>query len=211
MADSTVVKLDVPERIPITFQLQDRLIDGAMIKPLSFASFVDCVTEAQAMTSPKTFEARIKRVRMMRQVSFYMGNVVTPLTIEEILRMPIPAARVLLSKIDDDVSPIGKITRMGDGMDQSIVYELGTPIPIGQGKSPIKELEFQAKTYGEIEDVLAAPSRLHQALLMLRTIAKPLGTSLQQLPEWAANQVLTGDGFTITNEVVPPFLESPEE
>lgn len=198
-----------PLRIPISFQLDDKLIDGAVVKPLSFASFVECIVEAQTMTQPKTFDARIKRTRMMRQVTLYAGNAVVPVTVEEMLRMPIPAARTLLAMLDSEESAAGRIVRTGDGVNQSIVFGLGTPIPVGQGKPSIRELEFCAKTYGDIEDVLSAPNALQQALMLLNTIAKPLGTSLLQLPDWAVKQVTTADGFAITNEVVPLFLESP--
>src|SRR5262245_1781721 len=89
---------------------------------------------------------------------------------------------------------------------KSIVFELGTAIQV-QGKSPIKEVEFVANTYGDVEDVMAAANRIHQALMMLSTLAKPLGSSLSTLPSWAVGQITTSDGFAIANEVVPLFLE----
>jgi len=54
----------VAERIPISFQLGDVVIDGAVIKPMTFQSFADYVAEAQSMVAPKTFEGRLRRVRM---------------------------------------------------------------------------------------------------------------------------------------------------
>jgi hypothetical protein len=211
MAEAVTKLPTAPERIPILFPLGDRLIDGAVIRPLSFSGFVDCVTETQNMASTKTFEARLKRARMARQVAFYVGNTVTPVSSDELLLMPIPAAIKLLAKLEVDPTPAGKIIRTGDGIEKAITFELGTPIPVGQNKPPIKELEFHAKTYGDIEDVLAAPSRIHQALMLISTIATPLGTSLSQLPSWAASQVMSADGFAIASEVVPLFCESPAE
>jgi hypothetical protein len=207
----TVIKLDVPERIPILFPLGEQLIDGATVKPLSFQGFVECVNKAVDMTVPTTFEARLKRCRMLRQVTFYIGNTVVQVGDVDLLRLPIAAARVLLAKLDAFDSPVGKIIRRGDGISTAIVFELGTPIPLGQGKSPIKELEFAASTYGDVEDVLSATNRIQQALMLISTIAKPLGTSLVQLPSWAVNQISSADGFAISNEVVPIFLESPDE
>jgi hypothetical protein len=207
-----VVKLDVPGKIPITFQLGDRLIDGAAIKPLSFQGFVDCVKEAQVMTQLKTFEARLKRCRLMRQITFYTGNAITQVSLTELLRMPVPVARLLLGRLDDaDNTTSGKIIRSGDGIATAITFELGAPIPVGSGKAPIKELEFLATTYGDLEDVMSATNRIEQGLMLISTVAKPLGTSLSQLPSWAVGQISTADGFAISNEVVPLFLESPVE
>jgi hypothetical protein len=207
-----VVKLDVPGKIPITFQLDDRAIDGATLKPLSFQGFVDCVKEAQVMSQPKTFEARLKRQRLLRQIVFYTGNAITKVSSSELLRMPLPVARLLLSKLEEaDESPPGKIIRHGDGVASAITFELGTSIPVGSGKPPIKELEFLAATYGDLEDVMAATNRIEQSLMLISNVAKPLGTSLSQLPSWAVAQISTADGFAIGNEVVPLFLESPVE
>lgn len=212
MAESSVVKLpDTPGRIQISFPLGDREIDGAVIKPLTLPAFVDCVVDTRTMQSPNTFEAKLRRNRLMRQVVFYMGNAVVPVTSEELLRMPIPVARTLIDKLDGSDGPAGKIIRKGDGISEAIVYELGTPISGGQGRQPIKELEFLAHTYGDVEDIMSAGTGLQQALLLISTIAKPLGTSLTQLPSWAVNQVSATDGLIISNDVLPFFLGSPDE
>lgn len=211
MAESQVVKLDVPERIPIEFQLDGRVIDGAIIKPLTLPAFVDCVLDTRTMKSPNTFEAKLRRNRLAKQVVFYAGNTVVPVSPEELIRMSIPTARTLIDKLDDSGGPPGKITRTGDGISTAIVYELGTPIPGGQGRQPIRELEFLAQTYGDVEDIMAAGTGLQQALLLITHIAKPLGTSLTLLPSWAVNQVSASDGLSISNDVLPFFIGSPDE
>jgi hypothetical protein len=58
---------------------------------------------------------------------------------------------------------------------------------------------------------MSAGTGLQQALLLISTIAKPLGTSLTQLPSWAVNQVSATDGLMISNDVLPFFLGSPDE
>lgn len=208
---TTKVVNGAPVKIPITFQTADRLIDGAVVKPLMFQQFTDIVAEAQRMKEPKSWEARMRRLRMIRQVTYYTNGSAAQVGIEDILRMPIPAARTLVAKLDDDDSKPGKVIRAGDGVDQAITYELGTPIPTGQGKEPIRELEFLAKTYGDLEDVLAAPDSISQAAQLIATVAKPLGTTLTLLPSWALNLITVADGVTISNEVLPRFLESPAE
>jgi hypothetical protein len=200
-----------PERLKIEFQLGDTLIDGAVIRPLTFAGFSDAIVAAQAMTQPKLFEARLRRVRMTKQVTYYSGNSVVAMTPENVLKMSIPAVRLIGSHLDDDEGPPGKVIRDGDGIDKAIVYELGTPISLGQGKTPIKELEFQASTYGDIEDVLAVDSTIQQTMILIATVAKPLGTSLSLLPSWAVNQITVTDGVIISREILSRFLESPAE
>src|SRR5262245_6401963 len=109
MTAEAVVKLGVPERIPILFPVGgERLIDSCVVRPISFQNFIECVNEAQNMTQPKTFEARLKRCRLMRQVTFYSGNATAQVSVEELLRMPISVARVVLPKLDAEDIPAGK-------------------------------------------------------------------------------------------------------
>lgn len=203
-------------KIPIAFELRDQVIDGATIKPLTFQAFADCVAEAHGMRMPKTFEARLRRLRMVKQVTYYTNGSTASVSVEDVPQMPIPAARTITARLDEtDEGVAGKIVRPGDGIDQAITYALGVPIAMGAGKAPVTELEFLAKTYGEIEDILAAPDSISQAALLLSSIATPLGTSLTRLPSWALAQVSVADGVTIAREVLPHFLgladESPSE
>jgi len=209
---ASVTKLQAPDKIPINLVLGDRVVDGASIRPLSFQTFADIISEAQGMTAPKTFEGRLKRLRMHRQVNYYMGANQVQLSIQEILQLPIPDARAISVKFDatDEGKP-GKIIREGDGINQAIVFELGTPIPTGAGKPSIKELEFSAKTYGDIEDVMAAENSIQQAAQLIATIAKPLGSSLTLLPSWALSAISVADGVTISQVVLPRFLGSADE
>jgi hypothetical protein len=197
------------EKIPITFQLDGKLIDGAIVKPLTFSGFIECLIEAQTMREPKLYEARIRRARMAHQVTYYTNGAIASVSMLDALKLPIPAVHSISSQLDEGEGVAGKIVRPGDGIDQAITYELGTPIPV-QGKEPIKELEFLAKTYGDIEDVLAAPDSIQQAGLLISTVAKPLGTSLTLLPSWATKLITVADGVTISRTVLPHFLGQPE-
>jgi hypothetical protein len=211
MADAVTQIPSQPIRYPINFQLGDTLIDGVIIKPLSFSGFVECITAAQMMSEPKVFEARLRRLRINKQVTYYSGNRVVAVTMDNMLLMPIPAVRVITAHLDDEEGPQGKIVRDGDGIDKAIVYELGTPISLGKDKGSIKELEFHASTYGDIEDVIAVDMAIQQTLIMISTIAKPLGTTLSALPSWAVNQIAVTDGVLISRDVLPRFLGSPDE
>jgi hypothetical protein len=197
------------DKIPISFQLGDNVIDGAVIRPMSFQSFSEYVSEAQGMKEPKTFEARLRRLRLTKQISYYTNGTVMPVSMNDVLQLPIPEARKLIDKLDGDEGKAGKIIRAGDGIDKAITFELGTPIQTGAaGKPPITELEFLARTYGDIEDVMASPNQIQQALMLISTIAKPIGTTLMSLPSWALPMITVADGVMIMNEVLPHFLGS---
>jgi hypothetical protein len=122
--------------------------------------------------------------------------------------MPIPNAQMLTTHLDEEEGGVGKITREGDGISTSIIYELGTPIPV-VGKDSITELEFLAKTYGDVEDVMSANDSITQTALLIATIAKPPG--MLQLPSWAVSAITIGDGITIAKLVTPHFLGQPVE
>jgi hypothetical protein len=68
-ASITPVK-SVDNRIPIHFELDNKIIDAASIKPATFASFANCIALAHKMTTPPAFAARLLRVRMSQQVAY---------------------------------------------------------------------------------------------------------------------------------------------
>jgi len=195
--------------LPSPWQLQDKVIDGAMINNLSFKAFADYLVEAQLMKKPKTIEARLRRIRLAKQVTYYINGSTTLITPDDVTMMPIPDAHLIASYLDaNDEGAIGKIIKAGDGINTSIVYELGTPIPV-TGKAPIKELEFIAKTYGDIEDVMSAGDVISQTAALIATVAKPPG--MLALPSWAVNDITMADGVTISSLVTPHFLGLPVE
>jgi len=194
--------------LPQPWQLRDKVIDGAVINRLSFQSFSDMIAEAQTMKKPKTLEARLRRLRLAKQVIYYVNGSTTPIESDDVTMMPIPNAQMLTSHLDEDEGAVGKVTREGDGISTSIVYQLGTPIPV-TGKDPITELEFLASTYGDVEDVLSANDSITQTAILIATVAKPPG--MLALPSWAVNAITIGDGVTIAKLVTPHFLGLPVE
>jgi hypothetical protein len=208
MAELNGTKL---EKIPIHLQLGDNMIDGAVVKPLTFKQFSDYINEAQAMKQPDAFDARMRRVRLSKQVAYYINGTVVPVTMTDILKLPIGDSRKILAKLDTEEGKSGKIIRDGNGIDNAITYELGTPIETGSGKPPIRELEFFAQTYGDIEDILSADNAIAQTAVMIAKMGKPLGTSLSALPSWAINLITVTDGITISRDILPRFLGSPDE
>ena len=196
------------EKIPITLQLDDKLVDGAVVKAINFATFGTVIEEARNMKEPKTWEAKLRRARITKQIAFYSNGTVVNVSPMDVTKLSIQSARTLIQLLDRDDGPQGKVIRPGDGIEKAIVYELGTPIRI-QNKDPIKELEFIAKNYGDVEDIMASLDPIEQANLLITNLAKPLGTTLTALPSWAVAQITLGDGFTIIRDVLPPFLGTP--
>lgn len=202
------VKLD---RIPIAFQVGDTAIDGAVIRPLNYKGLSDLVAEAATMKTPTAWEARMRRLRLTRQVAYYSNGSACPVSMEDVLKLSIPDARKIIAQLDENEGKAGKIVRDGDGIDQAVVYELGTPIPTGAGKPPITELEFHASNYGDVEDVLAAENTLQQTSMLLARVAKPIHPTLQLLPDAMINFITVADGVTISREILPRFTGSPDE
>ena len=45
-----MAEIAAPEKIPLQFQLGEKLIDGATIRTQTFASFADCIGQVHRMT-----------------------------------------------------------------------------------------------------------------------------------------------------------------
>lgn len=193
-------------KIPIAYQLGEKLIDSATVKSIGFAQFVDYIQRARDLKDSKTFEAKLKRIRLQNQVVYHANGTDVALSMEDILKLPIPAARAIDVHLDTGEGLPGKIIREGDGIEKPIGYELGRPIQVGQGKDPIKELNFMAKTYGDIEDVLASTDFMEQTQFLIKTVARPVHSSLSALPSWAFDRISVADGVTIAQKVLPVFL-----
>jgi hypothetical protein len=105
-------------------------------------------------------------------VNYHINGAIVPVTPEEVLRLPLPDFYRIVAALDNGEGKAGKIIRDGDGINTAIVYELGTPLPV-IGKEPIRELEFLASTYGDIEDVLGADGPAAQTAVLIKSVAKP--------------------------------------
>lgn len=94
-----------------------------------------------------------------------------------------------------------------DGVTSPILVKLSQPLKTS--KEEITELEFMAKTFGEIESACAEMNPLQQTLTLISSIARPVmsSTKLQALPSWAIDQISVIDGSFIAENVTPRFLE----
>jgi hypothetical protein len=81
-AETTITAVK-PEKIAIQFQLDEKLIDGATIRPFEFRRLrFRRPPDAQ----PAAFAARLLRARMSKQVVYGMKGMAISLTPEEVLR-----------------------------------------------------------------------------------------------------------------------------
>lgn len=149
------------------------------------------------------------RERAKIQTKFFdqAGGLIA-VTDEALLQMPLQYGKAFTKALDSEGSSPGKIIQEGDGITTPIIYELGTPIPV-KGNGEIRELEFMAKTLGDIEDVVHRSSSFEQALALIQSVARPLGADAQMLalPSWAVAAISVPDGVTIANAVLPSFLD----
>jgi len=196
------------------FLIGEKSIDYMTVTPINFVQFVEAASKTNALgvEGNAQWQLHNRRARMLTQVKcFTKSGEVVKLTEQAITQMPIPYAKKLIDALGEDQGTPGKIVGTGDGVSSSLLYELGTPITMKSGAEDIviKELEFSANTFGDVEEIMAEPMFADQALAMIRLLAKPVGLeiNLQSLPSWAMDQITMADGHTIMEEVRPRFLE----
>lgn len=200
-----MVEIKVNE--PIT--IGDKQVDKVEVQPVFYAAFADIYATASAkMTKGTKIQTLITRERIRAQAHFIAGGKRIKPEDKDILTFPIAFARELLAALDEGQGVEGEILTAGDGISTPILYKLGTPIPMGgTGAKAITELEFIAKSYGDVEDVLTADNSLAQTLELVRKVAKaPEFPSLSVLPSGVVDRITMGDGMTMTRLILPGFL-----
>lgn len=198
---SPIIELTGP-----AFHIGDVAIKQFRVRQLLFAEFAEV---ARSVARGENAKLSFTRERIKRQVEAIdkdgKSHTLDDLNISMI---PLVYGRQLPELVNYDTSPMGNVLDGGDGISSPMLFQLGTPIKVktGDGNDEIKELEFSAKTYGDIEAVIAAENSIEQAIELINTCAKPVNSSLQTLPSWAIDGMTMGDGMAITNKVLPRFL-----
>lgn len=194
------------------FQLEGKSIAKIEVNSIGFEKLTELAIRAASQVNADTTGAvATQRNRMIDQSVFLTekGEKIK-LTDLGLLTLPIKIARAIIAALPEGQGEPGKITLEGDGISTPIIYTLGTPIQLVGTKEgeedKITELEFIAKTYGDLEKVMMEDHPAAQALAMIK-MAKPTVGSLMSLPSWAISQISIADGVTILNTVVPRFLE----
>lgn len=193
----------------LKFEVNGYSVDRVEITPLTFVKFAEYAT--QARNGGGKFEVNLRRLRLMNSVRYADGDKTIQLTPVEVNQLPIPVARKLIKALDEsDANHTGKIIREGDGISTAIGWELAEPIAIS-GKEPLREIEFIAHTYGDIEEVFAQVDPLEQTMALLRTVAKPVYSGLVAMPSWAIDRISLADGVLISQQILPRFLGDSEK
>lgn len=207
------------------FKIGAAQVTRILISKINFVNYAECFKErllvARRGGDDVAGEKAFKRARRLIQVSaFGKDGAALKLTHEVFGAMP----RKLFVQIDnaldvEDVQAGKVISENADGISSPIIYSLGTPLafddanasakPIGT-EQKIIELEFLAKTGGDIEEVLCHGTTFEQMIALMKTCATPLGggsTGLLRMPSWMIDGITSADGFAMMASVLPLFTE----
>ena len=193
-----MLKLEFTEEVKIA----DKAITAIQVEPLTFMKLVGVYDK---LINPSN--KAVQRQRILTQAHFMAGTERVVPTHEETNKIHFKVMKQIIDNLDNDQGVSGKvIDEKTAGISSPLVYKLGTPIEVNDGRKII-ELEFQASTYGEVEDILAAENDLAKTRMMLETLAVPLGEeiTLQRLPGFAVDMITVADGVTIMRKVAPAF------
>jgi len=190
------------------YDIGNKVANGFVVRSIMFKEFTLLVRSALSkVNAGQRYDTVIQRERISAQVEFSTTDGTTyKITTDDVMRLPLKGAKKVVANISTYEGVAGSLLNDQDGINNPILYKLGTPIKIS-GKPDISELEFQAATYGEIEDILSGDTYIFQAIDLIEKIAKPVGNDLMVLPSWAISQITMADGVTIMEKVLPRFLE----
>lgn len=194
------------------FLVGDKTIAMIAVNPIGFLSFVKAIEEANRLGMDKENALAVTRRTRIKMQAKFLALDGTEVSVDHMAlsQMPRSYAKKLIDALDAHGGPEGKLLNEGEGIAESALYQLGTPIKVigGENNGDIKELEFSADTFGDVEDVLAETNQLDQTVALLKKVAKPAGnTTLIALPSWALEAITIQDGFTIMEKILPRFLE----
>lgn len=191
------------------FAIGDEAATGAEIASLPFVQFAAICQRVTARKGAGKIQALLQRARLAEQVTYVTkGGKKFKATEEQVAMLPIAEARQLLAELDSQDGAPGELLSApeADGISAAIHYRLGTPIAVQPGKEPIAEIEFRAKVFGDVENIIAADDDIARVAEMLESIARPVGGSMLMLPSWAVERISLADGIFIMNKVLPRFL-----
>jgi len=205
---STLIQVD---SVPLIVK-GDQIVE-IEVNPIGFLGFQKIAAETNSLVPAggKKWSIMNKRLRIKAQVRVInTAGVKGVLDDLEITQLPIAYANKMNTALNSGDGEPGKIINAGDGVATPILFALGTAIPVQSNNETveIKELEFLATTFGDVEEVMAETDPLSQAVALLRSVAKPVGVneSLQRLPDFALERLKLADGFKIIDDVLPRFL-----
>jgi len=191
------------------------------LAPLGLGKYIEVLTKASTSTKNRTEAAvnkQINRNLLAEQVQLIaVDGTELRLKNADVAKLPLAIGvtlQNLLNEADLENGEAGTVTLSGDGVSQRVTYQLAKPMKLENGA--VEALEFQAQTYGEIENVIAEPQTLKRVLLLITECSIPIitgddsGKPLLRTPSYIAENLSLADGLAIAQEVAPRFL-SPQE
>lgn len=200
-----MIKIDMQSDVLFGDEKQHK-VTSIEVKPISFQRFV--TVWGMPHIDPKKPEASLQKMRILEQAHFMIGKERYVPSVIELGDVDFKTIRAIIDAYGTLHGEPGKVMNDGDGLVKPILYKLGSPIPMQSKSKPVelKELEFQGTSYRELEDVLAAPNELQQALALIQTVARPVGVEgLTTMLGATVDQISLSDGITIMNDVLPRF------
>lgn len=194
--------------LPEPMLLGGQAAKSITVSQLPFIKLAELATRASAMSGPNyPFLAALRTLRMIEQCKANLADgkqvAFDSITIRQ---LAIPIGRKIHKSLEDPAIPGGKLIGDGDGASTPIMVQLGTPVATGSADVSFTELEFVAKTYGDLEIVMGEINDLDKTVALIKHVAKPVG--MQVLPSWAVEQVTIPDGMFIMENVLKSFLPS---
>lgn len=186
-------------------------VEYAEVNPISFRKFVDLSVSVYSDDARNRLKL-IQRKRLLVQCKFFDGNgVETPFDDLKITQLPPTIGRNLVtaSNVVLGVEGTPEVISRGEesnGVTGPVLMKLAQPLK--SSKEEINELEFHARTFGDIEAAFSESHPMLQTLILIESIAKPVMSSLklQALPSWAVDQLSVIDGSYIAEHILPDFL-----
>ena len=208
-----IIKLECGD----SYIVGDAKISRMEVHPISFVAFAELASNVQRATQgdDMAYAKRLFRSRIKAQVKAFNGA--SAVALDDILigKMPVRLAMQVRNAITDanvDASDdVPKVLSQGDGVSAPIHIKLGRPINVGDGKTPLAELEIVARDLDQLEDAILAENKLEQVSAVLK-IAKPVSTDVKllSLPSWALDQISLQDGLWMMSAVLPRFFGEAE-
>lgn len=191
------------------FAIGETLVSEVHVKHMNFVEYAEMAAQ---LMGAKNAQRDYQRMRIRKTVTFLIDGKAQSPTDEQITQLPIRTSRKILDSLDSGARPGEVISpKDADGIDRPLLYRLGTPIKYVRGKDTVEihELEFWAKIFGDIEDIISIDALVLRAVEFIRRLGKPVSpdVNLPMLPSGAVAQITIADGLKIAQDVMPNFTE----
>lgn len=180
------------------------------VEPITYVNLVR-LGSSLVIKNPRDTAKLMQRKRIFKQVTAYNDKGKATFTEVELSALSPSLGKRISRAVDEVLDQPNECEIISpddaDGVSAPILVKLGSPL--NMGSESITELEFHAKTYGDIEAVFAEDNAAEQTILFIENMAKPITSDLklQALPSWAVEQISPADGIFISRFVLPRFLE----